>query len=75
MNELEKLLKESVAGIDTQSQDFIGDGFLDSFALMSLIAALEERYQISIFDSEIDIDDYTNLDSICDFLRKKGVKI
>lgn len=75
MNELEKLLTSCVVGINPQSQDFISDGFLDSFALMSLIAALEEHYQIAIFDNEIDVEDYTNLTSIYNFLRKKGVKI
>ena len=74
MNNLEAILQEIVAGIDLNSQDFIADGFLDSFALMSLIGALEQSYHISIFDEEIEIQDYVNLESIKNLLSKKGVK-
>lgn len=74
MNNLEAILQEIVAEIDLNSQDFIADGFLDSFALMSLIGALEQSYHISIFDEEIDIQDYINLESIRNLLSKKGVK-
>lgn len=75
MAELEKILQEIVVGIDLESQDFIGDGLLDSFALMSLIGALEETYKISIFDDEIHIEDYASLESIRNLLRTKGVQI
>ncbi|WP_297811791.1 phosphopantetheine-binding protein [uncultured Helicobacter sp.] len=75
MNNLETILQEIVADIDLRSQDFIGEGFLDSFALISLIGALEQSYHISIFDEEIEIQDYVNLESIKNLLRKKGVKI
>ena len=74
MNNLEAILQEIVAGIDLNSQDFIADGFLDSFALMSLIGAFEQSYHISIFDEEIEIQDYVNLESIKNLLSKKGVK-
>ncbi|CAM3484928.1 MULTISPECIES: acyl carrier protein [Helicobacter] len=75
MNDLEVILQEIVAEIDLSSPDFIGDGFLDSFALMSLIGALEQSYHISIFDEEVEIQDYRSLESIKNLLRKKGVKI
>ena len=74
MNNLEAILQEIVAEIDLNSQDFIADGFLDSFALMSLIGAFEQSYHISIFDEEIEIQDYVNLESIKNLLSKKGVK-
>lgn len=74
MDNLEEILQEIVAGIDLNSQDFIADGFLDSFALMSLIGAFEQSYHISIFDEEIEIQDYVNLESIKNLLSKKGVK-
>ena len=75
MIKLEKILQEVVVGIDLESRDFIGDGLLDSFALMALIGALEESYNVSIFDEEINIEDYANLESIRNLLRKKGVQI
>ncbi|MDE7217660.1 MAG: hypothetical protein K2N20_06165 [Helicobacter sp.] len=75
MIELEKILQEVIVGIDLESRDFIGDGLLDSFALMALIGALEESYNVSIFDEEINIEDYANLESIRNLLRKKGVQI
>ena len=75
MNNLEEMLQEIVTDIDLNSQDFIADGFLDSFALMSLIGAFEQSYHISIFDEEIEIQDYVNLESIKNLLSKKGVKL
>lgn len=42
---------------------------------MSLIGALEQSYHISIFDEEVEIQDYRSLESIKNLLRKKGVKI
>ncbi len=74
MDKLERILQEIVSEIDFNSQDFIGDGFLDSFALMQLIGALEESYHISIFDEAIDLEDYANLESIRNLLRKKGIQ-
>ena len=74
MDNLEEILQEIVAGKELNSQDFISDGFLDSFALMSLIGAFEQSYHISIFDEEIEIQDYVNLESIKNLLSKKGVK-
>ena len=55
MNNLEEILQEIVTDIDLNSQDFIADGFLDSFALMSLIGAFVQSYYISIFDLVIKI--------------------
>lgn len=72
MNDLEVILQEIVAEIDLSSPDFIGDGFLDSFALMSLIGALEQSYHISIFDEEVEIQDYRSLESIKNLLRKRS---
>ena len=74
MNNLEEMLQEIVTDIDLNSQDFIADGFFFFFALMSLIGAFEQSYHISIFDEEIEIQDYVNLESIKNLLSKKGVK-
>ncbi|TLD83464.1 acyl carrier protein [Helicobacter sp. MIT 11-5569] len=73
MNSLKQILQETIPDINLESCDFIADGFLDSFALMALIEKLERHYQVSIFGEEIDIEDYTNLNTISTFLSKKNV--
>jgi acyl carrier protein len=56
------------------SSDFIADGMLDSFDVVTLVAALDETYGISIDGVEIVPDNFRNLDSIAALLRKYGIQ-
>ena len=54
------------------SADFLGDGLLDSFDLITLVAALDKQYGISIPGADIVPENFRNLESIQALLRTLG---
>ena len=59
----------------TSSEDFISDGLLDSFDLISLVSELDNNFSISIDGMDINQENFKNLDSIKSLLIKNGVKL
>jgi acyl carrier protein len=59
----------------TQSQDFINDGYLDSFDVVTLVTELDEKFGISIDGVDIIPDNFKNIQSIKALLQKKGVEV
>lgn len=57
------------------SKDFVGDGYLDSFDIVSLIAELENRYEIIIDAFDIVPENFVNVESIENLIKKSGGKI
>lgn len=55
------------------SNNFIEEGMLDSFDIVSLVASLDEEFGISIDGTEILPENFTNVDSIFQLLIKNGV--
>ena len=55
------------------SNNFIEEGMLDSFDIVSLVASLDEEYGISIDGTEILPENFSNVDSIFQLLIKNGV--
>ena len=75
MNALPELLKDIRPEFDfTVSNDFIADGMLDSFDMVTLVATLDKTYGISIDGVDIVPEHFRNLDTIAALLRKYGVK-
>ncbi len=56
------------------SQDFFADGLIDSFDLTRLIAALEEEFDLSIDGTELNAENFKNLDALQGLLLRHGVK-
>ena len=56
----------------TNSEDFIKDGLLDSMDIVTLVLRLEEEFGISIDGADISPENFKNLVSL-DNLIKKGV--
>ena len=74
MNKVADILKEIRPEFDfTASKDFMGDGMLDSFDMVTLVAALDKEYGISIPGTEIVPENFQNLQTIESLLRKCGV--
>ena len=68
------ILKEIRPEFDfTSSQDFIGDGMLDSFDMVTLVSALDKTYGISIPGTDIVPENFENLQTIQALLRRCGV--
>jgi len=76
MRTVAEILKEIRPEFDfTTSSNFIEDGMLDSFDVVTLVAALDKNYGISIQGTDIVPENFQNLQTIEALLRKSGAKI
>ena len=57
-----------------KSENFIEDGLLDSFDVVTLVASLDSTYSISIDGEDILPENFSSLESIKSLLFKYGVK-
>jgi acyl carrier protein len=57
----------------TKSEDFISDGMLDSFDVITLISELDKCYGISINGTDILPENVRNLAAISKLLQKYGI--
>ncbi len=74
MKAVADILKEIRPEFDfTTSSDFMADGMLDSFDMVTLVATLDKTYSISIPGTDIVPENFQNLQTIAALLRKCGV--
>lgn len=65
------MLKELQPGCDFDAgQDFIGQGYLDSFDVVTLVAELEETFSVSISALDIVPENFASVGAICDLVRR-----
>lgn len=75
MKSLAEILKEIRPEFDfTTSRDFISDGMLDSFDMVTLVSTLDKTYGISIQGTDIVPENFQNLETIGALLERCGVK-
>jgi acyl carrier protein len=73
---LSEILREIRPEFDfTASKDFITDGMLDSFDMVTLVSTLDKTYSISIQGTDIVPENFKNLETIEALLRQCGVKV
>lgn len=58
----------------TTSEDFIADGMLDSFDVITLISELDANYKISINGTDILPENVRNIAAIKTLLQKYGIE-
>ena len=76
MKSIPEILKEIRPEFDfAASSDFIGDGMLDSFDVVTLVSALDKNYSISIPGTDIVPENFQNVQAIEALLRKTGAKV
>lgn len=76
MKQLAEILKEIRPEFDfTTSNDFMADGMLDSFDMVTLVSTLDKTYGISIQGTEIVPENFQNLKTIETLLRKYDVQL
>lgn len=76
MKSIADILKEIRPEFDfTTSNDFIGDGMLDSFDVVTLVSALDKNYSVSIPGTDIVPENFQNLLTIESLLRKIGAQV
>lgn len=56
----------------TDSDDFIMDGLLDSFDIISLISMLEEKYGIKVDGLDIVPENFASVGTIITLVNKSG---
>jgi acyl carrier protein len=76
MKSLPEILKEIRPEFDfTASSDFMADGMLDSFDMVTLVATLDKTYGISIRGTDIVPENFQNLKTIEALLRQSGAQV
>jgi acyl carrier protein len=71
-----EILKEIRPEFDfSASSDFITDGMLDSFDIVTLVAALDKNFGISIPGTDILPENFQNTSSIEALLRRCGASL
>lgn len=58
----------------SQSTDFLEDGLLDSFDMVTLVSSLDQEYGISIDGLDIVPENFKNVETIMALLGKYGVR-
>jgi acyl carrier protein len=58
----------------SDSINFIEQGMLDSFDIVSLVSELDSTFQISIKGTEILPENFSSVEKIQDLLNKYGIK-
>ena len=58
----------------TDSNDFVMDGLLDSFDIISLVSMLEEKFGCKVDGLDIVPENFSSIDSIIALVRKSGGK-
>ena len=75
MKSLAEILKEIRPEFDfSTSTDFMADGMLDSFDMITLVATLDKTHGISIQGVDIVPEHFKNLQAIDALLRKYGIR-
>lgn len=59
----------------SSSKDFITDGLLDSFDIVTLVSELEDEYGILIDALDIVPENFCSIDAIAATVKKNGGKI
>ena len=58
----------------SENVNFIEDGMLDSFDIVSLVSSLDSEFNIHIDGMDIVPENFMNVDTIINLLKKNGVK-
>lgn len=73
MDKIYEILQELRPEMDYRaSQDFIGDGLLDSFDIVALISELEEKFGILVDALDIVPENFTSAEGIAELVKKNG---
>ena len=76
MEKIYEMLEEIKPEQDFRSsEDFIEDGMLDSFDIITLISMLEEEYDIIIDGLDVVPENFNNVDAIVGLVKKSGGQI
>ncbi|MDD7333709.1 MAG: acyl carrier protein [Lachnospiraceae bacterium] len=72
---MKERIKEILKGINEEivnyrGNDLLGEKIIDSFEVMEIVAALEEEFDIEIDPDHIITENFANMQSIIDMMKK-----
>ena len=71
MERLIEILEEIVPGEDVRNcTTLVDDSILDSFAIISLVAALEEEYDITVSRAELIPDNFNSAEALWSMIER-----
>lgn len=75
MEEIYAILEENRPEFNyRESEDFIEDGMLDSFDIITIISMMEEKYNVSIDPLDIVPENFSSAEGIYSLVQKAGGK-
>jgi acyl carrier protein len=66
---IEEFLPDVSAGELSVDHDLLGTGVIDSLGLLKLIAWIEERFELSVHDTDLDPDNFHSVAAINSFIQ------
>lgn len=73
MSEIKAILSELRPEFNfDDSSNFIEDGYLDSFDIISLISTIEEKYGVVVDGLDIVPENFINYEAITNLIKKSG---
>lgn len=76
MKEIYDILKSVRSEFDfEESENFVEDGFLDSFDIINIISIIEEQYNIEIDGLDVVPENFYCAESIAKLIEKSGGKL
>ena len=74
MSKIKAMLEEIRPEFDfAESEDYIADGYLDSFDIVSLVAMLDKEYHISIKGTDITPENFASIVAIQAMLKRYDI--
>ena len=71
MDRLIEILEEVIPGVDVENTDrLVDDNILDSFAIISLVAELEEEYDITVSPAELVPENFNSAKALWDMVQR-----
>ena len=65
-------LLEGYEGMELEAdQDLLGSGLIDSIGMMTLVAFVEEQFDISIPPGDLTIENFMTIDAISTYLESR----
>ena len=70
MDRLIEILEEVIPGVDVENTDrLVDDNILDSFAIISLVAELEEEYDITVSPAELVPENFNSAKALWEMVQ------
>ena len=68
---IENILTELIPGVDLQCTTLIDSGYIDSLILINLISELDIEFDIEITFTDLEIANFSSVDSLLALVEKK----